>query len=451
MSRPNRSHAPSHAVRTVAAWAVLLLLAPGTGEAQQAATGTVRGQLVRDGPVAGVAVTVRGTDRADTTDANGEFLIDGVPAGSRVLEARLPWQSRFELPPFEHSVTVRSGDTVDVEVEVPGNRSLAARACRTRDRATERERGVFVGQLVGHGTDEPLRNVRMRVAWSDSVSADRRRTGSRLVRTDSVGRFTVCGIPQGTALQALVGTGRYGRRTGSLRMPEEGFLARRIRYVGPSDAPVGRPSGNGELVAGPRSPDYVLEPLTVPISPETGLAGFRHRRENLDGFFFTREEILASNPRQLTDVFQDRSVPKVRVEYEYPGRHSGPYRLRIFDPDGPGYWCTPGLIVDGNAVPYRWVREGKWSLNRYDPEDVVAMEVYWKPGEVPKAFRGGVAADLRNLWPAASGRSGEAARTASEPAGQQRPSLRSMDRLGRCGTVVLWTGRSGRLAELGSE
>lgn len=438
--RPEQGVRPVH---TSAVCALALLLAAGAVEVRAQSTGAVRGQLVHDDALVGAEVTVRGAGLADSTDADGEFLITDVPDGRQVLEARHPWLFRLGLSPLEQSVTVRPSDTVHVDFAIPGTESLIARLCPDSVARGGRARGAFVGQLVRRDNGEPLRGVRMRVAWSDSPPEARGDASSRLVRTDRVGRFTVCGVPGGSVFQALVGSGRYGQWTGTLTMPERGFLNGRVAYTGPQDSP-GTAGGSGEdFVARPESPEYVLPPLTVPISPGTGLDGFPRRRENREGHFFTREEILATSPARLTDVFEDRQFEKVRVRYDYPGGHSGPYDLRLFDPDGPGTWCTPGLVVDGRAIPHEWVREGKWSLNRYDPDEIEAMEVYWKFGEVPTSFRGAISPDLQNLWSGTSVTSDGR----RQPIDERRPIAEMQDWVQRCGTVVLWTERSGRLAQ----
>jgi len=181
---------------------------------------------------------VRGGSAADTTDRDGNYLLSGVPAGTRIVEARHPRLTRPGLTPLQHTVEVRAGETVRLDLPVP----------------------------------HPLPSTR--IAWSDSAAGPQPDTGSRLVRTDSAGRFTVCGVPRGSAVQALVGTGRYGRLTGTVRIPYSGFLSREITYStsgGARDSTAER--AGEELLAGPDSTAFVLEPLNVRIQ-RNGLAGF---------------------------------------------------------------------------------------------------------------------------------------------------------------------------------
>src|SRR5690606_16776522 len=85
--------------RTRAAWrgalALLLLtiaLGPAAGGTLRAqAAGVVGGTVVTDGvlqPLAGVQITVTGTDLAALTDASGRFTISGVQGSQVELQAR---------------------------------------------------------------------------------------------------------------------------------------------------------------------------------------------------------------------------------------------------------------------------------------------------------------------------------------------------------------------------
>jgi len=101
--------------------ALLLLLPVALGAAPSAGpVGSVRGRVVdARGPVSDVTVQLRSPTAADTlaqrprgvTDANGDFIIHGVPAGGWLLETR-----RIGYQPSTQTVTVRGGDTTAVHV-----------------------------------------------------------------------------------------------------------------------------------------------------------------------------------------------------------------------------------------------------------------------------------------------------------------------------------------------
>jgi TonB-linked SusC/RagA family outer membrane protein len=69
--------------------AVLLVAGPGPGTAQN--TGTIRGRVVESGsdrPMVGAEVFLVGTQRGTLTDAQGDFLLAGIPAGEHRVSAQ---------------------------------------------------------------------------------------------------------------------------------------------------------------------------------------------------------------------------------------------------------------------------------------------------------------------------------------------------------------------------
>lgn len=101
--------------RPMAAVVALLLGLSATQVAAQA-TGTIRG-TVREArtaqPVAGAQVSVTGTQRGTLTNAQGEFLIPGVPAGTREVRVKMLGYSDGR-----QSVDVGAGATAAVSFEL---------------------------------------------------------------------------------------------------------------------------------------------------------------------------------------------------------------------------------------------------------------------------------------------------------------------------------------------
>ncbi len=73
-------------------------------------TGSVRDALTDD-PVHVVAVSLAGQPRWVDTDRQGRFFLQGVPAGTHVLEAQ-----RLGYTPFRHVVVVENGHTTEVDI-----------------------------------------------------------------------------------------------------------------------------------------------------------------------------------------------------------------------------------------------------------------------------------------------------------------------------------------------
>ncbi|MGH7127855.1 MAG: carboxypeptidase-like regulatory domain-containing protein, partial [Planctomycetaceae bacterium] len=88
--------------------------AAGASDVAAQATGSVRGRVTQAGavrPLVDVQVYVPGTGRGVLTDAEGNFLIENVPAGEHVVRAELIGFEAAEQP-----VTVAAGQTATVEI-----------------------------------------------------------------------------------------------------------------------------------------------------------------------------------------------------------------------------------------------------------------------------------------------------------------------------------------------
>lgn len=407
-----------------APWAVglcvlLLLILPTTAAGQEAENGSLRGRLTQQEPLAGALITVRGVERRDTTDQQGRFLLTRLPAGRQVVEARHPRLTRLGIAPLQQSVDIRPRDTVRLDLAVPGVRSVIAQLCADTVESASRSVGAFLGRVVLQDDGSPLGRVQVRVAWLDSTATPDGQVSSRQVRTDSVGRFTVCGIPPGSTLQALVGTGAYGQRSELFRMSENGFLLRRLAYAVPEDttAHAVDPSRQTQMPALQDSTVTVLPPLTVPIESEGFLPGFRRRRETREGYFFTKKEIAEADPAVLPQLFQKGSYSAVDVG------HFGE-SLRLFDPDSPKrMWCNPTLVIDGRI--HRWGTPNVW----HEPERVLAMEVYWFDSEIPHTLRVGPSPDLRRLN----------AEPPTFQGGDGRIEMSTSVMVPDCGAILIWT------------
>lgn len=96
--------------------AALGLLAPAAAQAQQ--TGTIEGAVTDSttgGPLPGVNVVVVGTQQGASTDAEGNYTVRGVEAGTYALQASFVGYDTKT----EDQVTVRGGETTTVDFSLP--------------------------------------------------------------------------------------------------------------------------------------------------------------------------------------------------------------------------------------------------------------------------------------------------------------------------------------------
>ena len=144
--------------RAIAAWLTLAFVLPNTGSAQ-GPTGTVSGTIKRAGaeaPLSGVQVFIAGTRLGSVTKDDGGYVISGVPAGTRRVQARL-----IGYAPKEAAVTVVAGSTVTVDIV------LAATALTleevvvtgTAGQARRREVGNSISSIKAETSPEAQTNV----------------------------------------------------------------------------------------------------------------------------------------------------------------------------------------------------------------------------------------------------------------------------------------------------
>ena len=120
-----------------AATALALLLAASPAlRGQQTPTGVVAGRVVDAStlePRQGTGVAIVGSTRGAIADANGGFVIPGIPAGSAVVRVRLLGYKTIEKP-----VTVIAGDTTHVDFRLETEATVLG-AVRTEARPVERD------------------------------------------------------------------------------------------------------------------------------------------------------------------------------------------------------------------------------------------------------------------------------------------------------------------------
>jgi hypothetical protein len=147
---------------------------------------------------------------------------------------------------------------------------------------------------------------------------------------------------------------------------------------------VGYAEGAWRLRVGPgRQVDHAfdLEPLTVPLPPvvvegERGrvagrLADFERRRSGKMGYFITTQDIDRLNASNLADVLG--TVRGVKVDC------SAGVCIPRMARSQPG--CEPQYFIDGvEASPY--------FARNTPPQDIVGLEVYRGPSELPAEFTG---------------------------------------------------------------
>ncbi len=175
-----------------------VLLDRGPPPPRQAITGTVIGGT--GAPVAGARVSVMGTSIAAKTGSDGHFEIRGIPQGLYSVVVSTPELDSLGVTGPADTVRLTARGGPDVTLSVPSRAALAAAMCPEPD--TDRRLAALRVLMVDSASGAPLRDMPARVWWkSYTGSASNKNltehTDGIVASLDSLGSFTVCGLPPG--------------------------------------------------------------------------------------------------------------------------------------------------------------------------------------------------------------------------------------------------------------
>ncbi len=143
---------------------MVFLLLPTSGYAQQ---GTVTGQVVAQPtgePIEGAAVSIQDTERKAVTSGGGQFRIEGVPAGTRVVQARL---DGYEAQ--GRAVSVPIGDAAEVQLELePKSSPERGTSSNTKSSNTKSSNTNGTGPQAGSGQSPSCSAVTVPEGWVSS-------------------------------------------------------------------------------------------------------------------------------------------------------------------------------------------------------------------------------------------------------------------------------------------
>lgn len=277
------------------------------------------------------------------------------------------------------------------------------------------------------------------------------------LRVRIVDAATANPVPGARATLAGLERGSVSDSTGHLTFAAVPAGPRRLVVEAPGYAPAEvevelGPGARREVTVALTPRPFELSGVGAEVVAETFVPGFLHRRETRDGHFVTKADIEADDPVRLS-TFLDR-FPNVRSRYR-PLRDDGRggWKVRLWNHTR-GYrsgelWCVPSLILNGRLLP---ADRTAWRLDDIEPEEVLAMEVYWKPSQVPRRMSVGplVASEpVGGEAPTARSRTASDADPAGTRTGEAgalipgsgydpyEPAIGPM--AASCGTIVIWT------------
>jgi hypothetical protein len=224
--------------------------APDSTRDRAAAVGSIRGEVFDSligERLEGAQVRAVGTALRATTDRQGRFRLDSVPAGSRALVLGHPALDSVGITGLRWTVDVAAGGETPVVLAIPSLGTLARTACAAAPAKVGLDSGIVFGSVRDAERGHRLAGARVVVSW---IAIDRRRRPPlarrevRSVYTDSIGDFAACGVARGVGLAVRAIAGPF--ESGELQL---GLGARRIFHY---DLSVSREAEAGAVDSVPR-------------------------------------------------------------------------------------------------------------------------------------------------------------------------------------------------------
>jgi hypothetical protein len=202
--------------------------------------------------VAGARVTLLGTSLKGVTDTEGLFAISGVLPGEYAVEVRT--SSLDAVGAVHQSTLMFTDEAVPLRVRVPVAQQVMELLCPARRTLQE---GFVVGSVTLRGDTLAQKNVQVFAEWTefgyDVAPTGGKPNRSAGARTDSTGRFRLCGIPLGKAFTVYVADDNLAGERLAMQVAD-GLLGR-------ADLVVDRVLARGATFTGTVLTDSTREPI----------------------------------------------------------------------------------------------------------------------------------------------------------------------------------------------
>jgi Carboxypeptidase regulatory-like domain/TonB-dependent Receptor Plug Domain len=158
-----------------------------------------------------------------TSTIAGRFAFDSVPRGAWLATFLHPLLDSLRIEPGILRIDINEPGEVRLPLSTPSPRSMIAAACRN---VLTAEFGLIAGEVRNVDTDAPLAGGQVFVEWPEWVlQRGRMATEMRRLtaRTDSAGRYALCGVPAGSSLRTIAWFGADTTGAIEVPVPESGF------------------------------------------------------------------------------------------------------------------------------------------------------------------------------------------------------------------------------------
>jgi hypothetical protein len=366
-------------------------IARGERGGRAAQVTTVRGTVfdsTRMAPLPNARVFLDGTQFASRSGADGTFAIEQVPPGTYAMSLVHERLDSLDTRAPSIPVEVKSGEEPSVTLAIPAMATIFAKVC-TRDELAQGP-GIVRGVVREVSSASPVPNAEVAVSWKRLATAGTAASvGEQFAKTrsDSAGRYWVCGLPDGVRVAVRA-------TAASMKSPPAEFVV-----------------AGGELavadlgVAAPAATVAVSTMTARPAPTNRAMVAVERRRRRGGAAYLTRAEIDRSNAQRLTDLI--RSLPNVAVladdagnpivelrrsqEFAYVPGASGVSTAepaRIVVKHCPLRFYVDGLAVDGSGAIDNAVR----------PNEIQVLEVYSRAQVPTEVVANGAECGVVLIW-----------------------------------------------------
>lgn len=164
---------------------------------------------VRGGYLKGASVGLLGPSRMALTDSRGHFFMDSIPPGEYPIALFDEMLDSLAMSVVSAPIMFSAGDTVTLHVAVPSPNTIIAAKCGPA--AAEDQAAALFGRVFRAHDGSPVDRADVRVEWLEvninQATGVQSRPGTRTAKSDSTGRYSLCGLPEGLNAEITVRLG----------------------------------------------------------------------------------------------------------------------------------------------------------------------------------------------------------------------------------------------------
>ena len=218
-------------LRSVIVMGAVALAAAGAANAQTMAQAQVFGSVfdsISMKPLAGAVVRLVRTEdpsvgRTAISDAGGRFAYDRVESGVWLASFFHPTLDSLRLEPAMVRLNIVDSITVIMPLSTPSARSLAVASCGAQ---LPLDVGILLGDVRRAVDNAPVVGATVEVEWPEWSIVKKRLVTNvirRSARSDSSGRYVLCGAPAGSTLRAVSWIGKDTTGAIEVEVPNPGY------------------------------------------------------------------------------------------------------------------------------------------------------------------------------------------------------------------------------------